>query len=68
MVEQIPPRLLRRREVERRVGRSRSSIYALIADGRFPRPVRVGARAVRWVEAEVDSWIAARIAEREAAR
>ena len=31
--------------------------------GRFPRPVSLCARAVGWVEAEVDKWIRERIAE-----
>ena len=41
-------RLLRRREVEEITGLSRSSIYRLMADGEFPRPVKVGSAAVRW--------------------
>jgi prophage regulatory protein len=37
-----------------------------MAQGSFPRPVRIGKRAVGWVESEVDGWIEARIAERDA--
>ncbi len=33
------------------------------APGRFPRPVSLGARAVGWIEAEVDEWMRERIAE-----
>ena len=40
-------RLLRRREVEEFTGMGRSSIYRLMQDGAFPRPVRVGPTAVR---------------------
>ncbi len=29
----------------------------------FPKPVKIGERAVAWIESEVDEWIAARIAE-----
>lgn len=70
MAEQVqePPRVLRRREVERRVGHSRSTLYAWISQGRFPAPVRVGARTVAWVESEVSDWLRARVAEREAAQ
>ena len=39
-------RLLRRREVEKITGISRSSIYRLMPDGEFPRPVKVGPAAV----------------------
>lgn len=42
----------------------RTRIYAGIAAGTFPRPVRVGCRSL-WVESEIDQWIADRIAERD---
>jgi prophage regulatory protein len=51
------PRLLRRREVEDRVGLRRSEIYRRIAEGTFPKPLRLGARCVRWPEPAVDAWI-----------
>lgn len=57
--------ILRRREVERRVGLTRSPLYARIASGDFPRPVPLGpGRAVGWIESEVDEWLAAQIARR----
>ncbi len=59
--------LLRLPEVISRTGRSRSRIYSDLQTGSFPRPINIGPRAVAWVESEVDQWIAARIAEREAA-
>ena len=39
---------------------SRSAIYALMAESRFPKPIRIGTRAVRWVEQEVLHFIASR--------
>ena len=66
MAEQIKAALLRRREVERRTGLARSSIYEKMANGEFPEPVSLGDRAVAWVEAEVDAWIAERVAKRDA--
>ncbi|HQU48367.1 MAG TPA: AlpA family phage regulatory protein [Casimicrobiaceae bacterium] len=56
-----PARLLRRRQVEALIGRGRSSIYEMIAAGEFPKPIRVGRRAVRWLAHEVDGWIRARV-------
>ena len=53
-------RLLRREEVETLVGLSRSSIYAAMAKGDFPRPLRVGQRAVRWSEADIAHWLSTR--------
>jgi prophage regulatory protein len=56
--------ILRRKQVERRTGLSRSTIYLRIQEGTFPRPVNLGARAVGWLESEIESWLAARIAIR----
>ena len=39
---------------------SRTSLYRMMAAGRFPRPVRLGSRAVAWRVAEVDEWLANR--------
>lgn len=62
MSRTIQPRLivLRRRQVEARTGLGRSSIYALIADGRFPAPIRLSTHTVGWLEHEIDGWIAER--------
>ncbi len=48
--------LLRREEVEERFGVSRSWIYCEMRAGRFPEPVRIGKRAVRWRVTELDAW------------
>ncbi len=57
-----PIRFLRLPEVQARTGLSRSAIYVQIAQGRFPRPVSLGVRAVGWIEAEVEEWMRERIA------
>ena len=49
--------ILRLPQVKVRVGLSRSSIYAAIAQGQFPQSVHLGARAVGWLESEVDQWL-----------
>ena len=56
-------RFLRLPEVLARTGLSRSTIYVRLDQGRFPRPVSLGGRAVGWIEAEVDEWIRERIAD-----
>ncbi|MDP2242169.1 MAG: AlpA family phage regulatory protein [Burkholderiales bacterium] len=38
------------------LGLSRSTIYKLISEGRFPKPVQIGARAVRWRVEQVEAW------------
>ena len=52
--------LLRREEVESRVGLKRSSIYREMRAGRFPIPLKVGPRAVRWPAREIECWLEAR--------
>ena len=48
--------------VKARTGLSKSTLYLRISQGRFPRAVSLGGRAVGWIEAEVDNWIEQRIA------
>lgn len=66
MAEQLQTALtiLRRNQVEARTGLSRASIYAGVKAGTFPKPVPLGPNSVGWLEHEVSSWIAARIAQR----
>ena len=60
--------ILRLPEVRRSTGLSRSTIYLRIAEGRFPKPVRLGGRAVGWLEAEVQEWLELRIEASRKAR
>ena len=61
------PRIHRLPEVQRRTGLKRSTIYQHIKDGRFPTPIALGDRAVGWLEAEIDAWIAERVSARRSA-
>ncbi|GGC62081.1 helix-turn-helix transcriptional regulator [Marinobacter halophilus] len=54
-------RMLRRKEVEAITGRSRSAIYEGMSTGTFPKPVKIGARAVAWPESVIRNWIAERM-------
>lgn len=53
--------ILRLPTVKARTGLSRSSIYQGIADGTFPRPIKLGLRSVGWLEDEIDEWIRQRV-------
>lgn len=53
--------ILRLPAVKANTGLSRSTIYLRVAQGTFPRPVSLGARAVGWVEAEIQEWLQRRI-------
>lgn len=52
--------LIRRPDVEKATGLRRSTIYAMMAEGSFPKPIRIGKRAVAWRASEVHAWIEAR--------
>lgn len=52
--------LLNRYEVQHIVKMPRSTLYQAITEGDFPRPIRVGKRAVRWFEDEVAAWMESR--------
>lgn len=54
--------------VRARTGLGTSMIYAEMAAGRFPKPIRLSARTVGWLEAEVDEWLRSRVKERDFAK
>lgn len=47
-------------ELVQRTKISRAAVYAMIARNEFPRPVRLGRRAVGWRVEDVEAWIADR--------
>ena len=51
---------LRLPAIMRATGLSRSTLYRLIANEQFPRPVQLGPRAVAWRRSDLDAWSAAR--------
>ena len=59
-----PLKILRRPAVEAITGLSRSTIYQNMQAGEFPKPIRLGAKAVGWVESEIVDWIETRVSER----
>ena len=56
----MPEHHLRRPAVEAATGLSRSTIYAMMDSGDFPRPIRIGRRAVAWPESAVLTWLSER--------
>jgi prophage regulatory protein len=55
-------RLLPIAAVSERTSISRSTIYAMVKEAKFPRPINVSPNRVAWPESGVAAWIAARIA------
>jgi len=53
-------RIYRRPDVEALTGLSRSTLYAMMSRGQFPKPVRLGLRAVGWRERDLFAWLESR--------
>ena len=52
--------IIRLPDVIRRTGLSQATIYRMVKSGRFPRSVKLGARAVGWKNEAVTEWISSR--------
>ncbi|HCM5523246.1 TPA: AlpA family phage regulatory protein, partial [Klebsiella pneumoniae] len=48
--------LIRLPEVQRRTGYSKAWIYRLMAEQRFPSSIKIGSRAIAFIESEIDEW------------
>ncbi len=55
------PSIIRRKAVEARTGLSRSTIYQRIKAGTFPPPISLGAKAVGWLQSDIEDWINERV-------
>lgn len=51
-------KILRLPEVIGRTGLRRDSIYRLGREGKFPRPLKISARATGWLSTEIDEFVA----------
>ncbi len=54
-------RFLRLPQVKQTTGLSKSTIYARIAEGTFPKQIALGPRLVVWVESDIQNWIAEQV-------
>jgi prophage regulatory protein len=61
---------LRLEEVKKATGLGRSTIYLMVGENKFPKPVKIngaGGKAVAWLSSELSEWQRKRVAERDAA-
>lgn len=58
-------KILRRPKVLGKVQICCSTMYAMIAAGEFPAPIKLGPRSVGWIAQEIDDWLEDRIKERD---
>ncbi len=56
----MKPEIYRLPAVVSACGISRSTVYEMIGRGEFPRPVKLGARAVSWRRSDIEAWLASR--------
>lgn len=54
-------KLLRLPQVKSLTSLSKSTIYARIAEGTFPKQIPLGPRLVVWVESDIQNWISEQV-------
>lgn len=55
--------LIRLKKVEAKTGLKKSMVYDLMSRDEFPKRIKIGNRAVAWIEREVDQWVKNKIPE-----
>ena len=53
-------RLITSRQITEETGISRATIYRLLQNGAFPKPIRIGPRATRWLASDIKAWLVER--------
>ena len=61
IMKNLQSKLLRLPEVKATTGLSKSSIYARISEGAFPKQIPLGPRLVVWVESDIQNWISEQV-------
>ena len=60
-MKNLQHKFLRLPQVKATTGLSKSSIYARISEGTFPKQIPLGPRLVVWVESDIQNWIAQQV-------
>lgn len=56
----MPNKIYRLPDAMAVTGLCRTSLYNALAANDFPEPVKLGKRAVGWLESDLDDWVATR--------
>lgn len=65
------PRILRLKQLTERIGLGRSTIYDRMDaqspryDATFPKPIKLGATSIGWIDSEITTWIEQRMSAKE---
>ena len=62
IMKNLQQKLIRLPQVKQTTGLSKSTIYARIAEGNFPKQIPLGPRLVVWVESDIQKWISDQVA------
>ncbi len=57
--------ILRCKDVAKKTGLAKSTIYEMIKGRSFPAPIQLGPRTTGWVEDEIEDWLVKKVAERD---
>ena len=52
---------IRRKALEAKLGLSCSTIYAMMAANKFPRPIKIGRCAVGWRNSDIQTWVRSKV-------
>lgn len=58
------PKILRIKSVLSITGLSHSTIYLYVQTNKFPRPIKLGVRAVGWLDEDIQKWLQERLEQR----
>lgn len=58
-------RVIKLKDVLSKTGLGKTTLYALLKQSQFPKPVSLGLRAVGWLESEIEAWIQEKINARD---
>lgn len=61
------PRVLRKADLAKSLGVSKIWLERETHAGRFPKPIQLSTRSVGWLSTDIDKWLAAKAAARDAA-
>jgi prophage regulatory protein len=60
-MKNLQHKFLRLQQIKSITGLSKSTIYARIAEGTFPKQIPLGPRLVVWVDSDIQNWIAEQV-------
>lgn len=67
MVNNDMKKLIPMKDLKKQVSLSSTTIYKMVKDGIFPKPIILQNTRIAWVDQEIEAWINQKIEERDIA-